>query len=139
MVVFKIDLEKSGFLQELDKKMTEVAENIFFQSQQNIVEKKIIDRGVLLQRGNINDSFLEKKIIYPVPYAESIEFGRLPGTQPPVNMLKDWVKRKGIAKNDKEINNIAWAIAKDIKKDGMMPRPFLGPAVEAELQKLRAN
>ena len=82
---------------------------------------------------------MEKEIVYTANYADVIEFGRLPGTQPPVDALKGWVRRKGFAKDEKEVSRIAWAIATDIKKNGLMPRPFLSPAVESAKAKLRSK
>lgn len=131
MVNYKIHVDKEQLLKAVDRKMDEIADNIFANSQQNIVKKKIVDRGLLLQSGNVNREFLDKEIVYPVPYAKPIEYGRNPGSMPPVNSLKGWVKRKFGITDETENNNIAWAIAMDIKKNGLMPRPFLRPAIEA--------
>lgn len=128
-----IKLDEKAILQAIDTKLDEIASNIFANSQEQIVQKGIIDEGTLLKSGNINREFLQKTIIYSAPYSDSIEFGRLPGTMPPVDMIKAWVLRKGISTNEKEAQRIAWAICQDIKTYGLDPRPFLSPAVEMEL------
>jgi hypothetical protein len=130
MAAFKLSVNKDEILKLIDEKLDEIADEIFANSQQNIVDKQIVDEGTLLKSGNINRSFLNKTIIYNTPYADSIEYGRLPGSMPPVESIKGWVKRKGIANDEKDINRISWAIAQDIKKNGTEPRPFLEPAVE---------
>ena len=56
---------------------------------------------------------------------------------PPVEPLKNWIRRKQIANDENEVNRIAWAIAKDIKENGQTPRPFLSPAID--LVRLKTN
>lgn len=125
---FKVSDKELGKL--IDAKMDEIADQIFADSQQNIITKNIVDEGTLLNSGIINRSFLDKEIAYNVPYADVIEFGRNPGTMPSVEPIVQWVLRKGIVKTEKEARRVAWAIAQDIKKNGQLPRPFLAPAVE---------
>jgi hypothetical protein len=134
----RIDLNDQQLLMAIDKKLNQIADDVFFDSQNNIVQKGIVDEGTLLKSGNINKDWLEKQIVYSVPYADVIEFGRLPGTMPPVDAIKGWVKRKGIAQDEKEVNSIAWAISMDIKENGMEPRPYLSPAIEVQKNKLRS-
>lgn len=124
-------------LQHIDEKLDEIADDIFANSQQNLVDKQIIDMGTLLKSGNVNREFLDKTIIYSVPYADSIEFGRLPGHMPPVEPIVQWVLRKGIAKDEKEARQIAWAIATDIRTHGQDARPFLSPAIEQTRNRLK--
>lgn len=130
-MVLEIHIDDKALLNAIDKKMDEVADDVFIKSQENIVDHDIIDEGTLLKTGKINREFLSKSVEYPVPYAEDIEDGRLPGKMPPVNSLAGWVKRKLAIKNVKKARSIAFAIARDIKINGTTPRPFLGPAVES--------
>ena len=134
-VNFKID--ERELLQALDIRMDEVVDQIFADSQNNIVSQGIIDEGTLLKSGVIKRKFLEKEIVYQVPYADTIEFGRTPGTMPPVTPIANWVKRHGMAKTDTQAKSIAFAIANKIKKEGTQPRPFLGPAVEKAKAKIK--
>lgn len=139
MVNLKIEIDEKEMLNLIDKKLNEIADEIFANSQELIVQKQIIDEGTLLKSGNINRAFLEKEIIYTAVYADSIEFGRLPGSMPPTGPIKEWIRRKGIASKESDVNRIAWAISQNIKKEGLMPRPFLSPAVEMAKQKLGSN
>ena len=136
---FKIDLDDEELLKVIDSKLDEITDNVFANSQENIVQKGIVDEGTLLKSGNITREFLEKTITYGASHSDVIEFGRLPGTMPPLEPIKAWVRRKGIARDEKSIKRIAWAIIQDIKKEGQIPRPFLSPAIETEKNNLRAR
>ena len=46
------------------------------------------------------------------------EYGRSPGTLPPVDSIKKWIKAKGIQPKDGKVDSLAWAIAMKIKKSG---------------------
>ena len=131
--------DDEALLNAIDKKLDELVDSVFADSQMNIVNKKIVDEGTLLKSGNIQREFLNKTIIYGVPYADTMEFGRLPGSMPPVDPLRAWIERKGLAKGEKEIGRFAWAIAKDMEMNGTDPRPFLSPAVEMAASRLRSK
>ena len=136
---FKIEIDEKKLLETIDSKLDEITDNVFTNSQENIVQKGIVDEGTLLKSGNITRKFLEKTITYGALHSDVIEFGRLPGTMPPLEPIKDWVRRKGLARDEKRISRIAWAIIQDIKKEGQTPRPFLSPAIETEKNNLRAR
>lgn len=136
MVKLNISVDGDAILKAIDEKLDEIVDEVFADSQVIIVDKNIIDEGTLLKSGNIQREFLSKTITYSVPYADVMEFGRLPGSMPPVDPIKDWVRRKGLATEEKDVNRIAWAVAKDIEKNGMEPRPYLGPATEIMAAKL---
>jgi len=127
-VSFKIN--DSDLYAALDIKLDEITDQIFADSQDNIVTKNIIDEGTLLKSGKITSNFLNKEIKYDVPYAEEIEFGRTPGTEPPFGPILAWVKRKKLAKNDSAAYAFAKNIVRKIKEQGKEPRPFLSPAVD---------
>jgi len=115
-------------LKEIDRVMDDFANRIFQLSQENLVNDGKVDTGTLLKTANINREFLHKTIVFPVNYAENIEYGRLAGTMPPVEPLKKWARRK-LGLSEKEANGVAWAIAKTIQKRGIQPSPFLQPAI----------
>lgn len=117
-------------IEAIDSKMDEVMDFVFAESQSNIVNKQIIDEGTLLKSGNVNRQLLNKTITYSVPYADEIEFGRLPGNMPPIEPIKGWVRRKLQIKDEIEVNRRAELIVKDIEKNGQDARPFLQPALE---------
>ncbi|MEE9446247.1 MAG: hypothetical protein V3V19_11350 [Cocleimonas sp.] len=60
-------------------------------------------------------------------YVLPVEFGTEPGHRPPIAPLIAWCRRVGIPKPDK----VAWAIAKNIEKNGLRARPFMRNAVES--------
>ncbi|MBW6469619.1 MAG: hypothetical protein K0A90_00175 [Methanosarcinaceae archaeon] len=138
MVDFSININDKEMLTFIDKKLDEIVDEIFANSQEIIISKRIVDEGTLLKSGNINRGFLEKSIVYPVPYADTIEFGRLPGDDVPIETIKAWLRRKGFVKGEKNINTVAYFIVKNIKKNGQEPRPFLSPAVEMVRNKIMA-
>lgn len=77
-------------------------------------------------------------------YAAFVENGRGPGRMPPVDVIEEWVLRKGRKKNsalkaaavfsgksESELaHEAAWAIAKSIAEKGTEPHPFLKPAYD---------
>lgn len=130
MSAVKLRLDEKDTTEFLDRVLDELADHIFTRSQEQIVQKEIIDEGTLLKSGNINRSHLNKEIIYAVPYADEIEFGRNPGTFPSVESLTGWVRRKLNVDDEKRAKHIAYKIAKDIYENGSLPRPFLRPAIE---------
>jgi len=126
-----IEIDKKSLAEAIDKILTQIAIDIFNRSQEKIIEFKAIDTGLLRRSGYVRvDKFLEKEIGYACPYALYIEFGRGAGKQPPVDRLRDWVRRKLKVKNEKEANQLSWAIAKKIAKEGIKPRPFMRNAIE---------
>ena len=137
MVEFKLKFDAEDIADAVNDKMDEVVDFIFTNSQQKIVEKGIVDEGSLLKSGNINRNFLDKEIVYTMPYADSIEFGRNPGSMPSVVAINGWVQRKLGIKDDIISRRIAWAIAQDIEKNGTQPRPYLQPAIEAARMKFK--
>jgi hypothetical protein len=61
-----------------------------------------------------------------------VEIGRRPG---PVSAagyqnLIDWVRRKGLATDEREIKSIAWAVKEKIEKLGVKPRYVMRNALE---------
>jgi len=136
---YQIHINQDEILKAIDKKMDKLAEDIFSKSQSNIIDQGIIDEGTLLKTGNINRGFLNKKIVYPVPYADEIEFGRTPGSMPSISSLTGWVTRKLGITDIKKAKTIAFVIARDIKRNGQRPRPFLSPAIEAVKNLIQNN
>jgi hypothetical protein len=62
------------------------------------------------------------------PHASFIEWGTRPH-RPPIAPLKDWVRQKGLAGDEKEIEQIARAIADHIAVNGTEPRFYMKKAV----------
>lgn len=54
-------------------------------------------------------------------YAEQLEFGRKAGKFPPVSLIEQWIKDKGIANrisNEISISSLAFLIARKISREG---------------------
>lgn len=122
---------KDQMLKIIDEYMDDFINSVFAKSQNNLVDDNKIDTGTLFKTANVNREFLSKEIVYPASYAESVEFGRNPGSMPPVDPLVKWVRRKLGVRNLQEAQSIAWAISKSIKKRGIAPVRFLRNAIEA--------
>ena len=68
----------------------------------------------------------------PLQYAETMEFGRKPGSRlPPVDAIELWVYRKGIERDREKTRGVAWAIAKHIAKHGIEGRHMFQEGFEA--------
>lgn len=63
-------------------------------------------------------------------YAYWVEYGRKAGGMPPVKLIKEWVRKKHITSNEKEIDSMAFAIARNIAANGTKAKPFLTPSYE---------
>lgn len=120
----------------MDARLDELADLIFSLSQENVA--KISDTGELLQSGYVEKEKNRKVIGYQAAHAVYVEFGTSPH-MPPVEVIEAWAKRRGLASGSKELRSIAWAIAKKIEKYGTDPQPFLRPAVDAAIMKMKKS
>ena len=62
-------------------------------------------------------------------YAEQLEYGRRGGKFPPIQMIKQWIKDKGIVsniKNDNDNSSLAFLIARKISKQGWKRQGYGG-------------
>jgi hypothetical protein len=62
-----------------------------------------------------------KAVILGVPYSQQLESGRVPGKQPPSQMIEQWIKDKGIASRIEgkiSISSLAYLIARKIGREG---------------------
>lgn len=116
-----------NFFDKLDAGLMDVAELILADSQ----DKVPVDEGMLKKSGHINDSYLNKEVVYDAPYAVFVEFGTSPH-MPPLQPIEDWVRRKrsDLGVKDGEIKKVARAIQMKISKYGTKPQPFLRPAYD---------
>lgn len=121
-------------LDEIDKMMDRAVDRIFELSQQNLIDDGRVDTGTMLKTANVNRLRLDKEIVYPAEYSDIIEFGRHPGTYPPIDPLIRWVRRKLEVKDDKAARRIAFAIANSIKKRGIEGTNFMQRAINQGLQ-----
>ncbi len=122
-------------LKAVDQIMDQIIDEIFAESQQNLLDDDKYDTGFLFKTANVNRKFLEKEIVYPANYAETVHYGRNPGSMPPPQALEKWVRRK-LKVPKKDVRHVAFKIAMSIKQRGIMPTPYLERAVESVIAKL---
>lgn len=89
--------------------------------------REIAKQFLLLVSGRL-DKYTTKKgsvkverdsvILFTPSHIQFAKYGRGAGKMPPVEPLIDWVRKKGIVTEEKEIKGTAWAIAKSIAKNG---------------------
>lgn len=84
------------------------------------------------------------RIVVPITmiqYGQWVDDGaeRKRGGQPPVGAIKEWIKLKRITPpKGFTVDQFAWAVAKNIKKEGQRfrkPYPFIQPALNYTIQK----
>ena len=126
-------------LEEINKVMDNFVDRVFELSQQALVDSGKIDTGTMLKTANIQRDFLHKTITYPTPYASSIHNGRNKGGKMYSPWLWKWVRRKLQITDEKEVKQVAYAIAKSIEKRGIEPFPFLLNAIEQTKGEFRLN
>lgn len=136
------NLDTSAFNTAIKEKMIELGEEIFADSQQTIVDKNIVDRGTLLNSGKFLIGENSISITYDTIHADIVEYGRAPGSFPNVTAIKEWIERKGLKATDSNgksisTDQLAFLIGRDIKKNGIEPRPYLTPAIERARLKLK--
>ncbi len=79
-------------------------------------------------------------------YWKYVNYGRKPGSFPPVNKIKQWIKQKPvrlrnskgsyISTTEQGINQLAYLIGRKIKRKGIAPTNFLTEPFEDEFRKL---
>jgi len=116
--------------------LSAVALDILSDSIKNLRDHGNIASGKLLKNGRFKrvKGELATEVVY-TGYAGAIEFGRKAGKMPPVDVIAQWVKRKGIA-TGKSIKSVAFLIARSIAKNGTKSSPFLAPAFNKHVQGL---
>ena len=74
-----------------------------------------------------------------VNYAGAVEFGREPGSWPPVGAMIEFVRKKIVARPKKLVNQIAYLIGRKIFREGTEARPYLFPAGKQEWPRFKRN
>ena len=82
-------------------------------------------------------AFVNGEIYSDVPYAEFVEMGTRPH-MPPVEKLYLWVRRKLKINDEKQIESVAYAIAKTIAKYGTKAKPYFRPGIEENIPKFES-
>lgn len=121
--------QEREILKAFDQWLNDFADLVFQYSQEHLLAEEKVDTGQLFKTANVTHLPYEKTIVYPAPYAESVHFGRAPGSMPPPQALEKWVRRK-LGVPPKDVKSTAWAIAKAIEQRGIQPTPFLTEAIK---------
>ena len=113
-----------NLIKKLDEKVAKIAYRVLQESNNILIKENHVYTGNI-----IDSSGVEKvsdgvyKVIYDTPYATALEYGRLPGSMPPVELLEKWGERK-LGKV-----GLGWPVAVKIKNRGTSPVRFLKRAV----------
>lgn len=124
-------VDVSEVLKEVDKFMDDFADSVHLKAQRNLIDDGKIDTANITKTSHVIRESFNKSVVFPASYADDIEFGRIPGSMPPVDALVPWVRRKLGVSNEKEARRVAFAIALSIKKRGIDAFPYLRMAVDA--------
>ncbi len=114
----------------------EIADNIFTNSQENLITEGAIDTSNLFLSGGIKEEADAITIFYDAPYASDIDEGTKPHFVS-AKVLEGWVRRKINPGSEKKVKSISFAIAKSIEKRGTVPQPFMTRAVAQAQSKFK--
>ncbi len=89
-----------------------------------------------LARSTLPPQWEGDKIVfeYTAPYSRDVEFGS-PPHDVDVNALETWVRRKLGVRNQKAARGKAKRIRSKIARDGVLPHPYLRPAISAAIRR----
>lgn len=78
-------------------------------------------------------------VIAGARYARYVEKGTGPGGKPPLQALRDWIRIKRIEPADPTMDReqLAHLLQRSIAKRGTRAQPFMQPALEAKLPRIR--
>ena len=120
--------QQKGIVDYGKKVAREIADFIFTNSQENLVEMKAIDKSDLFLSGGIEEEKDGVVIRYDAPHANAVNDGTDPHFINPEE-LEGWVRRKINPGSEKKVKEIAFFVSRSIKKFGTKPRPFFDQAV----------
>lgn len=72
-------------------------------------------------------------------YATFVDKGRSAGKFPPLDAIREWIKRKGIEMEDgtgdleRDAKSLSYLIGRKISEEGIEARPFIDPSPEEEI------
>lgn len=131
------------------------AVNVLGDSQRNIKAHDSIATAQLLNSGktkpNMSGRYVD--VIYNVIQAFFVEFGRKAGKFPPIDMIRQWVDKRGLSDTfslktrkrsrrgkayEDRANTAAFLIARKIARSGTPAKPFLYPALRSNENKTLA-
>ena len=115
----------------IDQLITEdIAEDIKNRIIAEIEKDDLVFSGALKNSWKVvQDENGQHFVVSDLIYAKIMDEGRLPGKMPPVNKLMPWVFQKLGAKDEKELKQKAFAVAKSIAEKGIEPRHYIRRAL----------
>ena len=125
-----VDKSVDVFLQQIDSYLDDFMDRVFELCVQRLIDDGKLDTAKIVETANVNRSFLEKELVFPVSYASVVNYGRQANSQmPPPASLYNWVRRK-LGVPEKDVKRVAYAIAKSIASRGIDPTFFLEDSIE---------
>jgi len=91
--------------------------------------------GNFIEQLEVNSDATSGKLLGE-KYAEQLEYGRLPGKQPPSSVIEQWIIDKGIAnkiEGNISISSLAFLIARKIGREGWDRRDYGGVDLVSEV------
>jgi HK97 gp10 family phage protein len=126
-----------------DKAISSVINKVAFDIHADAKRNSPVTGGFLRSKivlQKCTERSLHAEVRSDAEYGIFVEYGRKPGKGPPfepVNLIKEWVIKKGIAgRNSKQLNQIAFLIGRKIAKKGTKAQPYMTPAYEKNKNEL---
>lgn len=123
--------------------------HIIADAQENLRHNKSVVTGLLRQSGKVESNRARKEVTVGFfdtrnrkGYATYVEYGRRAGKFPPLDMIEQWVRKKGSGtraaarRSEKELRSAAFLIARSIAQNGTQPHPFFTPALDKNRTKI---
>lgn len=90
-----------------------------------IMRKVDLDSSRLVK--NTTFTYKDNQVVMLMPdYGIYVDSGRRKGARiPPISAIRQWIIDVGIVSQRLTLDQLSWAIAKSISKNGINPRPFL--------------
>jgi hypothetical protein len=133
------------FFTEAKEGLKNLGQRIVANAQENLKKRKLVGlsagavrRGNTIASGDLINSGRtaesdDNQILagFPMNYAYYVEYGRRAGGYPPFAAIYQWIKDKKLPYADeKDLEQMAFAIRAKIGEKGTKPSPFLRPAYE---------
>jgi hypothetical protein len=100
--------------------------------REEIESEGVSDTGRLLKSIQIDEE--QGTVVMTTSYADFVEEGRSPGSMPPYDAIRRWVRRKLGVRGTRETHDVTWAIMLKIKKRGIPGKHLIERAWKRALQ-----
>lgn len=146
---------RAQVLRAADRGLRAAGMHIIADAQLNLRQNHTNTTGRLSQSGKVQrtkegDGYDVGFLMGEQSYAGAVEYGRRAGKMPPVQDLRQWIRKKHSGpfnairsaaafsgrSQDSLLTSVAWAVAKHIAKHGTKPHAFFAPAVQKNRQRI---